>query len=248
MIKEILKNELITIGRTGIINPEMKLSKWFPIRSSNAYQIFDIIKLVNLSNDELIDLFRGLVISEKVLSWHCGSTTPAAHYYQVIQNRNLDPDLSLADWAFQLSDNENIPFGFIRHGEKPAYEYIEWRENYHARVAKEQYDAIQRKERRNQRAKEIAALKRQQDESNQKIRNEIMRLTPEKQIKTIVEDKTRNLLFYTPVIKSLLQQSDVTRESWMLLLKTLLNKKITPFNKRLANAIMQKIHVDRLEN
>lgn len=123
---DIIKADLINVGASEDISVATTLVEIFPVKSSGAYHIYDLLDINSLSDLELIQIFKGLVIAEKKLDWHCGSTTPAAHIYQHITLRNLDFDYALADWAFQYSDNEYIPFGWRRHGERTAYEYIQW--------------------------------------------------------------------------------------------------------------------------
>lgn len=240
VMKEALIHELVGIGRTGLLSSGSNLSIWFPMGTSEAYHIYDILKPAILSDQELVLVFKGLVIAEKMLAWHCGSTSPAAHMYQDIRARHLDSDYSLADWAFQYSDNEYVPFGFIRHGEKTAYEYLDWREEFHNRLAQEQADALLRKEQRKKRAELISQEKSLVDSENKRLRQEIMLLSPENQVSAIIEDKTHNLLFYIPVIQNLLSHSDVPQACWENLLEHLSSLKSTPFNNRLKKAIIGK--------
>lgn len=192
------------------------------------------------NDEEILNVFKGAVICEKYFG-SCGSATPASRIYDEIQRRNLDPDYFLADWAFQYSDNEYIPFGFIRHGEKTAYEYLQWREEFHLRVMQEQLDAEARKAERLKRAKEIAAQKKLSDASAQEKRNEIMRLEPLEQVQTMIDDTVHNLLFYMPVINRLLNRSDVPKQCWIMLLDKISLMKETPFNKRLISNISKRI-------
>lgn len=195
-----------------------------------------------INDNDIILFFKGLVIAEKELSWHCGSTTPAAHVYQHIKSRNLDIDNALADWAFQYSDNEYIPFGFIRHGEKTAYEYLQWREEFHLRVMQEQLDAEARKAERLKRAKEIATQKKLSDAKVREMYKEIIQMEPLKQVQIIIGDTTHNLLFYMPIINRLLVCSDVPKKCWLMLLDKVSLMKATPFNKRLIKKISKRLN------
>lgn len=193
------------------------------------------------NDEEILNVFKGAVICEKYFG-SCGSATPASRIYNEIHRRCLDPNYNLADWAFQYSDNEYIPFGFIRHGEKTAYEYLQWREDFHLRIMQEQLDAEARKTQQIKRAKEIAKQKMLSDVLNQEKRNEIMHMEPLEQVQTIIDDKVHNLLFYMPVINRLLHRSDVPKQCLHMLLDKVSLMKATPFNKRLINDISKQLN------
>lgn len=193
------------------------------------------------SDDEIIYVFKGTVICEKYFG-SCGSATPASRIYDEIRQRGLDPDYALADWAFQYSDNEYIPFGFIRHGEMTAYEYIQWREDLYSRIAQEQLDAQNRKAQQLKRAQEISEKKKQTDALAHNLYQKIMCLSPDEQIQYIVNDTAHNILFYMPVIHGLMGRTDVLQQDWEILLQRLSQLKVTPFNKRLIKNITSKLH------
>lgn len=241
-IIEIIKSELISIGKVESIDDKSSLICFCPYGSSEAYRIYDMLDIDALADKDLILLFKGLVIAEKELSWKCGSTTPASHVYQHIKSRYLDREHTLADWAFQYSDNEYIPFGFIRHGEKTAYEYIQWRENLYARINQEQIDAENRKAERLKRAQEISQKKRQADAEVRSLYQKIMSLLPHEQIQYIVNDSSHNIHFYLPVIYGLMNRTDVLRKDWEILLLRLSHQKVTPLNKRLIKHITNRLY------
>ena len=193
------------------------------------------------NDDEIIYVFKGTVICEKYFG-SCGFATPASRIYDEIRQRGLDPNYALADWAFQYSNNEYIPFGFIRHGEKTAYEYIQWREDLYARIAQEQLDAQNRKAYQLKRAQEISEKKRQTDALAHNLYQKIMCLSPDEQIQYIVNDSAHYILFYMPVIHDLMSRTDVLQQDWNVLLHCLSQLKVTPFNKRLIKNITSKLH------
>ena len=234
--------ELIEIGRNGKLKNLSKLRVLFPPKSSNAWVLYDKTLVQKYNSIDLLNLFRGMVICEKELKWHCGSTTPAAHLYQDIIHRNLDPDYSLADWAFQYSDNEYIPFGFVRHGERTAYEYIQWREEFHNRLIQEKIDKEERKKLQLERAEKIEKAKRENDKHNRQLYQKIMGLSPEEQISYILSDNKHNIYFYMPIIIGLLNNRLVTLHDLEKLLEKLKCMKKTPFNKKLVKQIIQKIN------
>lgn len=234
-------SELVQIGRNNSLDKIEEVIKYFPVGSCEAWRLYNNNLIECYSYEELINLFKGLVICEKELRWHCGSTTPAAHLYQDIKNLGLDLDHSLADWAFQYSDNEYIPFGFIRHGEKTAYQYLQWREDFHTRLNFEQEEKKERKIRQLERAKKIAEEKKEKDKANHEYYQNIMNLSPNIQVETIVSDELHILYYYMPVVHNLLNRGDVTIEDLEKLRSKLATMKITPFNKKVIKLINDKI-------
>lgn len=229
------KSRIIMIGRDidNICSSDLCLFKTF----INYYDA--LIPICN--NEELIDVLLGLVKCEKYFG-SCGSATPASRIYDEIWRRGLDKDYTLADWAFQYSDNEYIPFGFIRHGEKTAYEYLQWREDFHRRVILERFDSEARKKERLKRAEKIALMKKRSDTLTRERHDKIMQMEPLEQVKTIVDDSSHNLLYYMPVINELLQQSNVPNQCWHILLEAVSVLKATPFNRRLKKDISKRIN------
>ena len=205
--------------------------------------INNVQDLCSITNDEdIIYVFKGTVICEKHFG-SCGSATPASRIYNEILRRGFDTNYALADWAFQYSENEYIPFGLRRHGEKTAYEYIQWREDLHARIGQEQLEASNRKMQQLKRSRKIQEKKRQTDALARNLYQKIMNLPPKEQIHTIVNDSERNILFYMPVINVLMNRSDVSHQDWRVLLRQLFQLKVTPFNKRLINKIGSKLQL-----
>lgn len=241
-IIEIIKSELISIGKVESIDDKSSLICFCPYGSSEAYRIYDMLDIDALADKDLILLFKGLVIAEKELSWKCGATTPASRIYDEICRLGLDTDYALADWAFQYSDNEYIPFGFIRHGEKNAYEYLKWREDFNLRIFQERADAETRKEERLKRAKDIAMQKKRLDTIDSERYNKIMQLEPFEQVQTIVNDDLHILLYYMPVINELLKRTDVPNQCWRTLFGAVSLLKDTPFNRRLKKVISKRIN------
>jgi hypothetical protein len=83
--------------------------------------------ITKLKTDELIGVFKGIVIAEKHFHWRHGSAATGVWLYREITKRKIDTDLKIANWAFLYTDNGYIPFGSdgnIRHKSKDAYDYI----------------------------------------------------------------------------------------------------------------------------
>lgn len=103
-----------------------------------------------LSDEKLIQLFKGLVIYEEFLinkGEKIGSATQTKLVYYEIRKRRLDDDFSLGNWAFVYSSNPYVPLDSgNRHGATTIYEYMGWQTEFTQRISKEQEDAIKRKE------------------------------------------------------------------------------------------------------
>ena len=82
---------------------------------------------LGLSNNELIDLYKGLVKAEKELKWMGGSVAAAIWIYRLIEERNLDSDYKIADYGFENCDNPYIPFGNSYYGKRTTKDYFEYR-------------------------------------------------------------------------------------------------------------------------
>lgn len=231
---------LIHIGETNLFDNKEKILKFFPIGSTDAWQLYNDQLIDLFTHNEIISLFKGLVICEKELQWHCGSTTPAAHLYQDIKRLCLDPDYSLADWAFRISDNEYIPFGFIRHGEKTAYEYLQWEEDFHKRITQEQVAKKERKRQKLERAKKIAQEKKDKEIAIHEYYHQVMKLPPNEQVDLIVTDKQHLIYFYMPIINSLMKREDVTKDDLDKLICKLREMKVTQFCKKVIKLIVNK--------
>ena len=103
-----------------------------------------------LNNEDLINLFRGLVVLEEYwfsMGERIGSTTDTKYVYWEIENRKLDNDHSIGNWAFVFSSNPYVPLDTgNRHGAQTIYEYLEWQSNLNDRIATEKADDDKRRE------------------------------------------------------------------------------------------------------
>ena len=100
---EVYYEILIEIGRTEIVP-----KKEYLIEHSLTKRLFLHNGWEMLNDEDLINLFRGLVILEEY--WFSkgekiGSTTDTKFVYREIVDRQLDKDYSIGNWAFILSSN-----------------------------------------------------------------------------------------------------------------------------------------------
>ena len=98
---------LIEIGRTGIHPKEDYLAEH---SLKKRHFLPEGWKLLN--NEDLTNLFRGLVVLEEY--WlssgeRIGSTTDTKCVYREMENRQLDSDHSIGNWAFVFSSNPYVP-------------------------------------------------------------------------------------------------------------------------------------------
>lgn len=106
------------------------LSNLSEYRIENKIRIDDLDlrnSLLKFSDENLINIFRGLVIIGNTFNWGVNSGSEAIFIYRIILDRKLDRDLKIADWAFLNSQNPYIPFGSagnIRHSSRDAYDYV----------------------------------------------------------------------------------------------------------------------------
>lgn len=87
---------------------------------------WDRSTISSFTNNELINIFKGLIIAEQCYSQLCGSVTVGKMFYREIEKRNLDPDLNIANWSYKNTKNGHIPFGSgaIRARSIDAFEFI----------------------------------------------------------------------------------------------------------------------------
>jgi hypothetical protein len=123
---------IISVGEHSFINDEFIpiLSNLSEYNVENKIRIDDLDlrnSLTTISNENLINIFRGLVNVGNYFNWGINSGSVSIFIYRVIMERRLDRDLKIADWAFLNSQNPYIPFGSagnIRHSSRDAYDYV----------------------------------------------------------------------------------------------------------------------------
>lgn len=136
---------LIEIGKTNILPNNDYLIEH---SLTERHYLPERWKLLN--NEDLIYLFRGLVVLEEY--WfssgeRIGSTTDTKYVYREMVHRKLDNDHSIGNWAFLFSSNPYVPLDTgNRHGAQTIYEYLEWQSNFNDRIATEKADADKRRE------------------------------------------------------------------------------------------------------
>lgn len=133
--------------------------------------------VVNLSDTELILVFKALVCIESQLKWIGGSVAGAIWVYGVIQNRGLDRDYKIADFGLRNCDNPWVPFGGSYYGKRTIEDYFSFKKAK-ASESKQKvghYEKILKRVegRKKKRAEEIAELRKLSVEKRGEIRNEL---------------------------------------------------------------------------
>ena len=80
--------------------------------------------VADISDSDLIELFKGLVKVERELNWIGGSVAGAIWVYGVISQRRLDNDYSIADFGLRNCDNPWVPFGGSYYGTRTITDYF----------------------------------------------------------------------------------------------------------------------------
>lgn len=197
----------------------------------------------SLSDVELIYTFRGLVVAEQCYSQLCGSATVGKFLYREIENRNLDTNLKLANWAYTNTRNGYIPFdsnGNIRAKSKDAYEFIQNRKKHSIQIDVERED----KEKRLL-VDKIKGLERTVSQKGNKIlilkkRLELAKLSRSEIADEIISDTSKPVYFYYHEIETLMNDKSVSKK----LLKTILSKfkeKERKNIKELKNRLIEEI-------
>ena len=136
---------LIKIGRCGTLPKTEEL-----INNNLTQRIYLSGNWIILSDDNLINLFKGLVVLEEY--WckkgeKIGSTTDTKFVYHEMLKRHLDDDYSIGNWAFEYSSNSYVPLETgNRHGAKTIYDYFNWQSNLDEKKSREKIDATIRRE------------------------------------------------------------------------------------------------------
>ncbi|GEM_PF-5771177 len=200
----------------------------------------------SFTNVELINIFKGLIIAEQCFTQLCGSATIGKFLYKEIQNRNLDENLEIANWAYINTSNGYIPFdsnGNIRAISKNAYEFIQ---NDIAFSYQMKVEKIEKEKRLLQ--KKIEGLKRTLSQKEKEIRTlkrrlELAKLSSTELVNEIINDNSKPVYFYYHEIETLINDRSVDRsllESILKKFKEKEKKKFKDLKKRLIEEIANR--------
>ena len=181
----------------------------------------NIIK--SYTDNELINIFKGLIIAEQCYSQLCGSATVGKFLYREIEYRNLDDNLKIANWAYTTTRNGYIPFdssGNIRAKSKDAYEFVQNSKEYSIQINDEQ----EGKEKR-LRIKKIEGLEKRLSQKENEIitlksRLELAKLSRTEIANEVINDNSKPVYYYYHEIETLINDKSVDK----ILLEKILKK------------------------
>jgi hypothetical protein len=117
---------LVVLGLSSEMESEMEVVLKYA-QDINYSQVWTST-IPSLDNEQLVNVFKGLVIAEKHFQWRTGSAAAGILLYREIQNRKLDSELYLGNWSFLYTNNPYIPFGLAgnkRRQSKDAFDFVQ---------------------------------------------------------------------------------------------------------------------------
>lgn len=201
----------------------------------------NIIK--SFSDNDLINIFKGLIIAEQCYSQLCGSVTVGKLLYREIGNRNLDENLKIANWAYTTTRNGYIPFdsnGRARESCSDAYAFIQYQKESGIRHLNERDQKKKRllikkneglEKKLSQKEKEIKTLKRRLD---------LAKLSTTQMANEIINDDSQPVYFYYHEIETLIRDKSVDKKLLENILSKFKNKEKKEI-KSLKNKLKEEI-------
>lgn len=172
-------NELISTGKV-CDNLDDRLLEYFKPRDYINRQHGNTWRelVANLSDADLISVFKALVFIERELNWIGGSVAGAIWVYGVIQSRGLDREHKIADFGLRNCDNPWIPFGGSYYGSRTIEDYFSYRtaKTSETKVKADRYEKVLRRVegRKEKRAEAIAELRKLSTEQRGEILNKLL--------------------------------------------------------------------------
>lgn len=131
-----------------------------------------------LNADELISLFKGLVMIEEKLNWLGGSVAGAIWIYKIIREKKLDNNNEIADFGLRNCSNPWIPFGSSYYGKRTIKDYFAYQNEKlkNSAIKAERYERVlQRvKGRKEKRKAAIAELRKLSSKERGNILKELL--------------------------------------------------------------------------
>jgi len=162
---DILK--LVTFAKQSLLSQceENDFSEYFAKRHHLNNIHIDEWRIIcdSVDNDELILLFKGLILAECRFGLKGGSVASAISIYRIISDRSLDLTGEIANWALNNTNNNYVPFGTSNYGQRSIAE-LKFFKAEKARVTALKADTYEKvlkrvKGRKVKRAAEIANLR-----------------------------------------------------------------------------------------
>lgn len=189
-IKDI--NDLIEIGKSlDHLNKDLLIS--FRNRDYINRQHGDTWRnfVIELSDQDLVSVFKALVIIESELKWIGGSVAGAIWVYNVIEQRQLDTDYKIADYGLRNCENPWVPFGGSYYGKRTILDYFAYKTEKarESSIKSDRYEKVLKRVegRKEKRATAIAELRKLSTKQRGHIRAELL---AKHQNSTIIEKFT----------------------------------------------------------
>ena len=191
-----IKN-LTLIGGTDI-TADKSLYTYFKSRDYLNRQHGDTWRsaVEEVSDEDLISLFNGLVRVERELMWIGGSVAGAIWVYNIIAQRRLDSEYSIADFGVRNCDNPWVPFGGSYYGRRTIKDYFAHQQEKHriSVIKADRYEKVLTRVtgRKHKRAAAIAELRKLTTEERGQARLELLEKfaskTPKERLEAIAND------------------------------------------------------------
>ena len=199
---------LIKVGKTELINSEQHkvLLSYDKINRLGINEWKSEFK--SISNSDIVFLFKGMVTAERELKWIGGSVAGGVCIYKEIENRKIDTDYQIANWALNKTNNEYIPFGSLNHNKKNVVDYF---------LMKQGFTYKKELEKRNREIKllegKIEGLKHklQQEKNNisdLKKRHKLSKLTGNELLQLIIDDEEKPIYYYSKELEKLVDDDE----------------------------------------
>lgn len=171
--------ELILAGKADYNLHETGLKYFKPRDYINRQHSNTWRELVaNITDDDLISVFKALVCIERDLKWLGGSVSGAIWVYGIIQNRDLDREYKIADFGLRNCNNPWVPFGGSYYGNRTIEDYFSFRtaKARESKIKSDRYDKFLKRVqgRKEKRANAIAELRKLSYEKRGEIQNELL--------------------------------------------------------------------------
>lgn len=116
-------SELIALGRDGAVRLSERLratAETYRLLPANWGELKDFA--AGLTEPQLRDLIRGLVLHSQAGGFSGGSVSPVVPLYRVYRERFPMHEPPLTAWIVENRINEYEPFGTVRHNDATSYE------------------------------------------------------------------------------------------------------------------------------
>lgn len=151
--------DLIKLGMTTVVDQDQLLKfKHRDFINRQHWSKWEKL-VVDLTDLELISVFKVVIKLERELKWIGGSVAGAIWIYKIISQKRLDDNYSLADFGLKNSVNPYVPFGSYYNGERNIQGYfLHQKERARSKATRLEEDKAFRQRAQNRRKRRSAAI------------------------------------------------------------------------------------------